>query len=524
MAFDYDDTSPLPPTGRLDLYRYLTADNALEYIAIMDVFCATLLADLTTSDTRAQLGRRDLPVHLPVDLVQDRCRQLVQWGNLMRSVHDPRVPTIAEYVHAQTRYQLTPLGGRLHRQVREILRAVDGVREVARELLGHTVELLDRILARILAPGVVDAEALAADVTTVFSNQRLFTESTRDFYVYLGSVLTRYDLAGDEYAVFKHLLLEYVDLLGSDVARHAPVIVERLGRLLPVVEKVTAVLGTLPTLVNADGSAGERLPGRRREDWLELSAWYSGGGGQSGPSQLRGAAETALGQLITNARRMLASAGTGASRRADLLRLAGLLHGAEGGMAHRAFTAAFGCHAARHLGLGLAESVSRVAPAVSWWDCEPVEVPVALRERGSRAASGSTARVPRIEQETREQLAQAELEDAGRRAAGAELVQAGALNGAQLSWDAFLLLLRLFGDLLAVHQELEAAEVRDLDLGLVLHAVEGAEATTVVLDGGRAVFLCLVLSVRPVAAVGEAADGQTIADSGGRPEASGEGM
>jgi hypothetical protein len=37
-------------------------------------------------------------------------------------------------------------------------------------------------------------------------------------------VLTRYDLAGAEYQQFRAMLLEYIDLITSDVSRHAPAI------------------------------------------------------------------------------------------------------------------------------------------------------------------------------------------------------------------------------------------------------------------------------------------------------------
>lgn len=64
-----------------------------------------------------------------------------------------------------------------------MLAAGDGAQEVARELLGATVEVLDRILDRSRAPEP-DPEALAGNVKTVFNNQRLFNESVRDFYAY----------------------------------------------------------------------------------------------------------------------------------------------------------------------------------------------------------------------------------------------------------------------------------------------------------------------------------------------------
>jgi Protein of unknown function (DUF2397) len=66
-------------------------------------------------------------------------------------------------------------------------------REVARELLGQIVQSLDRILAT-LDCREIDADALAGEVTTVFGNQRLFTDSVRDFYAYLAGILSRYDL------------------------------------------------------------------------------------------------------------------------------------------------------------------------------------------------------------------------------------------------------------------------------------------------------------------------------------------
>ena len=210
---------PVPPEYLL-LYRYLTAENNLEYIAVMDVLCPTLLADMSAADVRDRLLEASWDIRL--DTVEERCLQLVVWANLMKSPRDPHVPTVEAYRHSQKRFQATPQGAFLHRQVRELMRRGDGAREVARELLGGLVVLLDQIAERVSGDGLVDAELLATDVTTVFNNQQVFTDGVRDFYAYLGNVLTRYDLAGEEYSTFKGLLLEYVELISSDVARHTP--------------------------------------------------------------------------------------------------------------------------------------------------------------------------------------------------------------------------------------------------------------------------------------------------------------
>lgn len=211
---------------RLDLYRYATADDPAvrgQYIAIMGLFADTLLTDLSAAEVAAQLAERG--VGLALDDVETRCRQLEGWGNLVRSVRDSRVATVADFLRSRSRYQVSKLGGRVHRQVADLMRATTGVQDVARELLGGMVETLGRIQNRLSdKTGSVDAEALAADVTTLFTSQQLFTDSVRDFYAYLHQVLSRYDLVGDEYAAFKELLLSYVDLITADVARHSPAV------------------------------------------------------------------------------------------------------------------------------------------------------------------------------------------------------------------------------------------------------------------------------------------------------------
>jgi len=184
---------PLADRSRHGLFRYLTADESADYLAIMDLFSATLLTDLSAAEVASELVERGLAMDR--DIAEVRCRQLVIWGNLVPSLRDARVSTVAEYIRSRSRYQVSKLGGRLHREAVAILHASDGAREVARELLGQIVQSLDRIRA-MLDRNQIDADALAGEVTTVFGNQRVFTESVRDFYAYLAGILSRYDLGG----------------------------------------------------------------------------------------------------------------------------------------------------------------------------------------------------------------------------------------------------------------------------------------------------------------------------------------
>jgi uncharacterized protein (TIGR02677 family) len=477
---------PSTDNSRHGLFRYLTADECADYLAIMDLFSATLLTDLSAAEVSAQLAERGRSIDR--DVVEARCRQLAAWGNLVPSVRDARVSTVAEYIRSRSRYQVSKLGGRLHREAVAILHASDGAREVARELLGQIVQSLDRMLA-MLDRHEINAEVLAGEVTTVFANQRLFTDSVRDFYAYLAGILSRYDLGGEEYAEFKELLLVYIDLITADVNRHAPALSHRIGLILTMIDPLLDALATLPGLTMPDGTAVERAQGRIRSDWEELAYWYDDHGA-SGPEQLRAAAGQALGQLITNAKRLLDSSGTGFSRRADFLRLARWFSTANDDSAHQLFAAAFCAYPSRHLLFGPEEPDPRAGPTTSWWDSDPVHVPVSLRERGDRALRGRSSRVPDPTADRLRLTAEAQREAQDRHAAAAELALAGSLHQATISPAARDLLLDLVADLLAGDRD----ETADHDAGLLLRAIPGPD-TVVGSSDGTTTFVGLSLSI-----------------------------
>jgi hypothetical protein len=62
---------------RLKLYRYVTAPEDADYLAIMDRFTDALFAEWSAQDVIAQ------GVDLPVDTVVARCRYLADNGNLL---------------------------------------------------------------------------------------------------------------------------------------------------------------------------------------------------------------------------------------------------------------------------------------------------------------------------------------------------------------------------------------------------------------------------------------------------------
>lgn len=508
--------SQADPQKRLSLYRHAAVENASEYVTLMRLFTRTLLTDLSAAEAHEALLRLDPATTLTVDDVENRCRQLEQWGNLVRSIRDARVATVSEWLRSRSRYQVSTLGGRVHRQIDEVLSASDGAREVARELLGATVVTLQQILDRLDADDVdVDVEALAADVTTIFNNQRLFADSATDFYAFVQGRISRYDLGGAEYSAFKTMLLTYVDLISADVGRHAPAVADLLGQIEHRLDELLTLLDTMPGLTSTDTLTTERSPGRSREDWQALTSWYTGRNGRSGTAQLRSAAEQALGQLLTNAKRMLAPAGTGVSRRADLLRLARWFDAADTADCARIYDAAFGAYPSRHLVGGASEDDGRAGPATSWLDADPVDVPLSLRERGDRNARGRTSKVPDTAMAAAAVAAEAEKEHAANRAAAAVLIAAGDLHDAHVTPSARDLLLDRLAHLLAVHQSIEEpVSVTETDLGLMLTATPAATATVIHSTDGDLTVHDLALHVTPTARAAFGATSDVLAEEG----------
>ncbi|MGW0824625.1 TIGR02677 family protein [Streptomyces sp. NPDC002845] len=478
---------------RLTAYTYLSVPERLEYVAVMRVFCGTLLADLSVPDVLARLAQAGGPgaggpgAALDADTLTARLEQLVRWGNLLRSTHTVTATSIAEYQRSRSRYQLSKLGERVQRDADEVLAGADAAREVSSELLTLVDRGLGEIAALAAVPGGADPQQALERISTLFVQFAEFAESVRDFYAYLGQVLARYDLDGAEYQGFKELLLDYVEAITEDVSFRAPRIAAHLDRIWPHLPELLARIDAHAAGIGAlaDGlpeTRVQRSRGRDLADWEGLRDWFTDTGGSGGHgsqvNQLRDATLRALQSLLANAKRMLRSASGEMSRRKDLLRLAAWFDAAEPEEAHDIAVAAFGLYGARHL--GVAPDPDRSVPAyVSWWTGPVVDVPVALRERGSRASRGRAAAAEDHAEQKSRLMEQAREQAEARRAAADELRSAsGRFDQVRLSAPAMRLLLELLTTALGnaqLHQDadgfsLDGAQAGDADLGILLTA------------------------------------------------------
>ncbi|MEW2075311.1 TIGR02677 family protein [Streptomyces sp. NPDC013433] len=469
---------------RLSAYAYLSAPERLEYVAVMRVFCGTLLTDLSVPDLLTKLAERGGPgAGLDAETLTRRLEELVRWGNLLRSTHTVRATSIAEYQRSRSRYQLSKLGERVQRDADEVLAGADAAREVSSELLALVDRGLREIAAMAAAPGGADPQQALERISTLFVQFTGFAESVRDFYAYLGQVLARYDLDSAEYQGFKELLLDYVQAITEDVSFRAPRIAAHLDAVRP---HLPALLARIDAHAAGIGAPADGLPetrvqrsrGRDLADWEGMREWFTATGAHSSQvDQLRDATLRALQALLANAKRMLRSASGEMSRRRDLLRLAAWFDAAEPEEAHDLAVAAFGLYGARHL--GVAPDPDRSVPAyVSWWTGPVVDVPVALRERGSRSPRGRAAAEDHGEQKRR-LVEQARQQAEARQAAAEELRSAsGRFDQVRLGAPAMRLLLELLTTALGnarLHREsdgflLDGAQAEDADLGIRLTA------------------------------------------------------
>jgi uncharacterized protein (TIGR02677 family) len=479
---DHDDVSQAAASDldRLTAYTYLTVPDRRTYLAIMRVFTATLLADLSAHDVAERLPGSPLP-----DTVAAKLDNLKTWGNLLPSSRPVKAASIREYHRVRSRYQLSPLGERIQRQADEVLATADAAREVSREMLGLVARGLDELHAKAQAPGGVEPGESLERISTLFAQFGQFADSVRDFYAFLGQVIFRYDLDSAEFAGFKELLLDYAETITDDVAFFAPQIEQSLSGLWPLLPEILRRIDEsdkgLQALRRAEIEI-QRSRGRDMGDWASLHAWFFDDSGEgSQVSQLRDATLRALQALLANAKRMIRSSTGELSRRKDLLRLARWFDRCDDATAHDLFVAAFGLYGARHLGV-MSAAGDDVPATTSWWDGPVAPVPVALRERGSRTPRGRAASAEDYAAQTERLRADAAEAAQRQRAAAAELRAASSrLADVRLSPAATSLLLDLVArGLAAAEPTFTSAEGADDDLGVAITLTRSPGGHTVV--------------------------------------------
>ena len=473
----------------LGALRYAVNDDAVVYLAIMRLFTSGMsgfLSDQSADDVTALMAERGF--ELERDWVDLRLSYLVDHGNLARSPRETEARTVQEYLTNRARYQLTPRGELVHRQIEELLNHSEDAREVSSEMLPPILSGL-RELSRSIERGLDDADPreLAAQITTLFAQFEVLVSSTRQFYSYLNQVLTRFDLARDEFVLFKSALVGYLQMFVDEIARHMPQVSDQVVALAPHVNALCARAGADHRLVGLDGERARRASGLQADDWGSLHAWFVGSSGRrSDAANVRLLATEAMRSLLTNLRRISAGADRQQSRYSDLVLLARWFGEADDLTAHRIWEAEFGLYPARHLGFRADPEGDPVPATRSWWNSAVAEVPLSLRTHGERHSGGRTGARVDYSAAKAARLAERSAQQQSHEAALRHLADhAGDLNDVRLDDEARIAFLELFGQAMASQGRPlgkdESAEsstrVGDLLLGLQVAQAPGHDVT-----------------------------------------------
>ena len=494
-----DDAAGDPADAGRRLFSYLGSSEWRDYRAILHVFAGTFFAEFTPEDVSAFLAENGTA--LDAALVRERLESLSRWGNLAVSTSIGNPSSLADYYRRRNRYLITSAGQDVYEVVEDVLGRVDEVQDVSASRLRSLLDALRAL--RDLPIEVTDPELLADRVREVFEPHEDFTTEITRFFAALNQWQSRYDLSHDELTFFAQVLVTYVAEQLDEIQRVAGPIAVVLEELMPRVPTIVGrVSRGLADRVEAAGVANRFTVAHRAgtvaADWDHLRSWFCPTAGRPPRlDQLRGDAIAAIRTLTLNLTRLSNIGVGGASRRADLIRFATLVDGSAPALAPRLVQAAFGLGPSVHWGTPAGDLDDPVSATTSWADAPPAQVPISLRERGNRTASGGSSPLPDRSIERRLLAHRRKAERDALRLIDEELASVE-LHGAEVSPAALHRLQSLVGASLA-RLEPGRSEVEHVDgqLRCLVQRQEGSQVRVSTVEG-TLTFDGLTLSVQRV--------------------------
>lgn len=437
------------------LFRYLGGEEWQEYRAIMSVFAGTFFSEFAPEDVIAAL--REKSVDIDENVVAERLESLRRWGNLTVSTAIGNPSSLDDYYKRRHRFLITRAGQDVYDVVEGVLHRIDDVSDVQagrlRDLQRALVQLIqysERGLDTVPGNDIVDV------VRRVFDPHESFSQEITQFFASLNQWQSRFDLAPEEITFFAEVLVGYVSEQLVEIERMARPIASSLKAIEPYIDEVVQRSRSgLAARVNEAGlseSVSVRYSaGANRQDWDHLMRWFGASAdSQSRLESLMRQALAAVRTLTGNLTRLSRVGAGSVSRRADFLKLAGMVNAAEDVQTvQQLMAAAFGMFPSRHLGLLAADAEDPVGTGTSWRRAPRADVPVSLRERGEVAQRGKVTPVRNRAQE-REQLRHRRHREREAEAQTArELLAVTDEHGQLLKVDVSVLALRRLRQLLA---------------------------------------------------------------------------
>lgn len=468
-----------------DLFRHVSAEKALFYRCIMDVFAAAkrqyrlqLRPDEVLAEARwpEQAAPR-------IEDVNAALAQLAAWGNLESQPDTARVASLSDFYRARFLYRLSQGG-----------EAVESALALFAQLLRRRAELqtvalqdiASRLLAlQALAEGAEGAEGAEPDTAKIHETLRdlvrVFEGLADNAQAFMAGIARSIELQrADAAAVvnYKRRLIDYLERFIGDLVRRSDHIARLIVALSPHIDALLWRIAEREARDAAPGDAQDSADAQARhwqawrERWSGLRGWFLASGLQPPQAELlRARARSAIPQLLGAIAALNERRSGRSDRSADFRLLAGWFATcADDAQAHRLARAAFALNPARHYALNT-DPDGELPASTRWADAPPLQIHPRLREYGEATARGPLPKV-RDRDEARAFLARQfaeesrQLDAARSRLATGQPTQLSELG--ELDAPAFGLLLALLGEALA-EQAGPDASVERLSADGLLH-------------------------------------------------------
>lgn len=494
---DHVAGQPAVLLDQVHAFRYVTADNAPTYRAIMQVFSDATeryVIELRPADLLAGLreGGYVVDVDDARELEERFLGQLAAWGNLVAAHDHVGVERLADWYQRRLVYRLTDLGEAAHRAVAQVEATLGRSGSLQTNML---VKIRDALLAlhqaAIRTDADPDAEELLRLLHDLHSAFDTLTREASRFMTDLGPLAAddRERASDDAFMAYKQAVLAYISRFVQEVRRLRDQIVSALTALddltpaHPALDgqhglaALVAIAARSRDLPDFDGDSRTRVAwaADQQGKWSGVRAWFLGDG--EGPATVDRLSDFARGAVLRLTRtlgRLNDRRGRAVDRTTDFLTLARWFATADtDDDAHVLWHTAFGLSPARHLHLG-EQDPETTATRTSWWDADPVAVPTRLRTHGRVQRGGRTGKAADYTDGRRFLAARAKRDRAHTEAALARFVDADLRLSEldQLAGDELALLLGFLDDALAAPRTAggtRQTRSRDGRLQLALH-------------------------------------------------------
>jgi uncharacterized protein (TIGR02677 family) len=252
---------------------------------------------------------------------------------------------------------------------------------------------IDAALEAIVAAAQAgDAPALVRGLHRLRTAFDSLTEEANLFLGELDRQLSAERVDEERFLAHKHALLAYLGRFVDDMRRLRPGIADRVGQAVALEAarwlSIAAGAADLPPALPGTDPVAAWLADQR-DRWEGVVSWFlSTPAAPPRVDRLHGVAVEAVVRLARSLERLNERRARAADRAADFRTLASWFAACrDDGEAHALWASAFGLGAARHLELA-DDDPERTRPEESWWDAQPVDVPVRLRTHGAVSRAG----------------------------------------------------------------------------------------------------------------------------------------